>query len=353
MEPEEIGGVILTILIVVIILLLGTQLFSVMTQGQSGTDESVTRDAGLLEGTDFTRLDTGEGSDETVWETTGYAVNTSGASDSYVQSESGFEIASDGNWTVSVWGYVDAGNVGENMSLASANGRVIITYNGTNSEWQAWYYDEAQRNSYEVSVPTSGDEVGNFTNLQAWANGTHFTIYRNGTQGDIVDITTENITSAPVDSGNWDGRIEELRTFDKALDSTNRTYLVNNGAEEAPNFSPTSRAMFDQPGKSTQLLLYTDTKLTQSNVAFSQGFLEQEQSKGTDYEWRDNGPQVAAVASGDLDGAPVAYASYELYTRDTWLIDTWEDTVGLAALIPILLVLGIIYVYFAKMRNTR
>lgn len=351
MDPENFGATILTIVVIVVILLLGTTLFSTMTQSQSGIEEDVTRDAGLLSGTDYTTLNNGKGTGETVYETTGYAVNLSGYEDSYVQSEANFELAADDTWTVSVWGHVDAGNAGENMTLASANGRAIITYNGSNSQWEGWYYDEAQRNSYTVTVGTSGSEVGNFTNIQLWSNGTHLTIYRNTTQGSIVNTTLSNISSAPVDAGTWDGRVEELRTFDDALDATNRSQIYNNEAEEAPNFSPTSRAMFDQPNKDAQLLLYTDTRLEQSNVTFSQGFAEQVQTAGTDYEWRTDGPQVRAKSGGDLDGAPVAYASYTYDTTVAWIVDVWNDTVGLAALIPILLVIGVIWLYFDTLRG--
>jgi hypothetical protein len=243
------------------------------------------------------------------------------------------------------------------MTAISADGRVLVTYNGSQSQWQAWHYNEGAAPSHIVNVSTSGNEVGNFTNIIVWSNQTHLSIYRNGTQGQIKNITTDNITSAPVDAQNWDGRLEEVRTFDRALDSTNRTAIVNNPVEQQPNFSTTSRIMFDQPDKSTQLILYADADLQQSNVSFSAGFAEQvmqpktlsnDLAGTTDYNWQTDGPRLAPTAGGELDGAPVAYASYDYNTALSKLVTGWGDFMTIAALIPIIAI-GLVFV--AKLRG--
>lgn len=358
MDQGDLGGAVLTIVIIIIILLVATSMFSQLSQTQPGTDESVTREAALLDGTSFTTLRSGIGRGETAYETTGYGVNLTGASDSYVRAKSNFEIAEDQTWTVSAWGYVEQGSGSDDMGLVSADGRVTISYNGSASQWEAWYYDEGARNSYQVNVSASGNEVGNYTNVMVRANGTHFTIYRNNTQGEIVNITLSSITDAPVNATNWNGRIEEIRTFDDALTSSERSSLVSSPAEELPAPNVTARAMFDQPDRSTQLLLYTGTSLDQSNASFSQGFAEQIMSAqgvlgGGDYEWDNNGPKIRALSGGDLDGAPVVYASYEYDGDTSFMVDAWNDTVGLAALLPILILLGVIWFYFGAIRTGR
>lgn len=304
-----------------------------------GDDGQVTRQAALLDGADtWVKLDDGKGTGETIYETTGYAVNLTGADDSYVQSDSGVTIATDQNWTVSGWYYVDSDAASRNMSALSLNGRVIVTYNGSANQWEAWYYDEGSSDSYTVTVPTSGNESGNFTNIQVVANGTHLTIYRNLTQGTVANISTSSLSDAPVNATNWDGRLEEVRTFDRGLDSTNRSAVFNSPIEEQPDLDPTGRIMFDQPDKSSQLFLYTSADITQSNVTYSSGFAE-EIVGGGDYAWDTAGPKIRPSSGGDLDGAPVAYATYEFSTPGIGsVVDGFADMMGLVAIVPILII---------------
>jgi hypothetical protein len=108
--------------------------------------------------------------------------------------------------------------------------------------------------------------------------------------------------------------------------------------------------MFDQPDKSTQLLLYTDTKLIQSNVTYSAGFSEQimdgvsftaSLTGSTDYEWYEKGPEIRPVDGGELDGAPVAYASYDFKSTGLGVFLGFLDTIELAAIVPLLLMMSL------------
>lgn len=326
-------------LFIIVLLLFATVAISSVQDGRPAESGRHFQDAAILPGDNsFVSLDSGNGTDETVYETTGFGVNLTGTNDSYVQSSSGVDIASDQSWTVSAWGYVESGQGSDNMSLVSADGRVIITFNGTAGNWSAWYYDDGSRNSHIVNVSTSGNETGNYTNVMAWANGSHFSIFRNNTQGDVVNLSTESIVDAPVEATNWAGRIDEVRTFDDALDSSQRSSLVNSAAEELPGPNVTARAMFDQPNASQQLLFYTSADLEQSNVTFSQGIPEDIQTEGTDYEWDHVGPDVRAISGGDLDGAPVVYATYDFDSPEQSLFSGWGTYVEIAALVPLLLV---------------
>lgn len=356
MARAVIGGIVITI-----VLLAGVSILNpIVAQAPmgGGSTSTVYQDAGVLQGAGtFVKLNSGDGTNQTVYETTGYAVNLTGADDSYVNSQSDFEIATDQNWTVSAWGYVDSAASSNNMTLVSANGRAIISYNGSANQWEGWYYDEGARNSYEVTVATSGNETGNLTNVMLVANGTHLAIYRNNTLGGVADITASSTVSAPVESGNWDGRIEEIRTFDEALNATRRGEVVNSPTEEQHDASPTSRAMFDQPNASTQLLLYTDTSLTVSNATYSAGFSEDVQSEGTDYEWDEdgqfndnNGPRLKPLAGGDIANAPVAYADYDFEAGSVLasivptMTGAYSDFAALAIIVPLVLIVSAILV---------
>lgn len=342
--------VIISAFVLIIALLLGVTVVDTLTATTDATNKDVTRQAATLgpAGT-YTELNDGIGKKETVYKTTGYAVNLTGADDSFVESDSPLQIATDKNWTVSMWGYVDAGNTNSNLSAISVDGRLIITYNGSVNEWQGWYYDEGSRDSYIVSVPTSGNETGNFTNIMVRRNFSHLTIYRNNTQGETQNLSADSIEDAPVNATNWDGRLEEVRAFDRALNSSNRDAIVNTPVEQQPHLNTTARIMFDQPDKETQFILYSQADLSTSNVSYSDGFPKQIMDKGefanlgADYTWDSTGPQLKHLKNGELDGAPVAYASYSFgVTGAAGIIDAAGNLTELAALVPIIAILLII-----------
>lgn len=336
--------VVVAALLLAVVLMVGTTVVGDITGDEEGlrTSEDVVVELG--EADSWTRISDASGYSETVRNSRGYAINLTGADDSYVQSQDKYEVAADDTWTISAWGRVDQGAGNENMTLVSANGRVVISYNGSQGNWSAWYYDEGSTDSWQVNA-SAPNQPGNLTNVIVWSNSTHLTIYRNNTQGDVKNITGSNIADAPVMSQNWDGRIDEVRTFDDALDDANRSTIVNSPVDPVPDTNRTSRIMFDEPNKSTQSIFFTGTRLEQSNVTFSDG-LDGSVMTGeslisnimgtTDYVWETSGPQIYPVSGGDLDGAPAAYVEYE---RESALFDVvggWVDLVGVAALIPLI-----------------
>jgi hypothetical protein len=320
-------------------LMVGTAVVGDVTDGQEGIREDESTAVLLGNTGQFVSIADAEGFEETVYNSRGKAVNLTGADDSYVESKSNYKIASDDTWTVSLWARVDNESGSQTMTALSVNGRLVVNYNGTDGNWTAWYYDESSTSSWQVNV-SAPDQPQNLTNVQVWSNGTHLTIYRNTTQGDIVNITGDNIESAPVTSENWDGRLDEVRTFDDAINSTTRSELHNTPIAPQNNTNRTSRIMFDQADKSTQLIFFTDTRLEQSNVTFSQGLPgEQMDAKSLlvmnpDYEWDTSGPKIKPLDGGQLDGAPVAYVDYQYEGALSKVVDSWSNAVGLAALIP-------------------
>jgi hypothetical protein len=349
--------VIIAVAVVVTSLLVGVLVVDSLVTSTAAGNEQVTRQAVLGDTGAYTSLDNGVGQDETVWKTTGYAVNLTGADDSYVQSTDSVSISDTDTWTLSAWAYVDEGNAGANMTAVSLNGRLLLRYNGSANHWQAWYYDDGTRDSYVVNASTSGDEVGTFTHVLVRSNGTDLAIYRNATLGERKAITTGSSVAAPVKTDNWDGRLEEIRTFDEALNASERSALYAQPVEQRPGFDPTSRIMFDQPDKNTQLILYTSAALDQSNVTFSAGFAAQQMQEGdlaatgADYKWDPTGPQIAFIEGSELDGAPVAYASYTFGVAGVaGLVGGWATLIQVAALLPMI---GIGLAILTKLREAQ
>lgn len=312
-------------------------------------DVRVERAEGLLEGPG-TYVDVADGAvgyDETVYQTTGYAMNFTGAPDSELSATGVYDFGNDTSWHVSVWAHPDVGTGTDVMKVTSvSDGELIVYYNGTAGHWAAWYYRADTRNSYEATVPTQHPQ-GNLTNVQVKANDTHLAIYRNATVGDEVAITGDNSVDSPTAAGNFDGRVEELRVFDEPADATNRSELYNSPTEQQPDLDRALRVMYDQPDRPETLLLIAGGEATASNVTFSAGFPEDRMQRknltndlaGTsDYRFDSDGPRIAPVSGGELDGAPVAYVDYyrpETQVSLTGLMNSW---VQLAALIPLVLV---------------
>lgn len=336
--------------IIVITLMIGVSVLDTMQSEAGGGGDEITRQAALLQDDgEYVTLNNGKGTGETVYKTTGYAVNLTGASDSYIESTADVDVATSDTWTISVWAYVDEGSGNDEMIAASVDGRAVISYNGTANQWEGWYYDDGSRNSYEVNITTSGNEVGNFTNVMLWHNNGNLAILRNNESSNLVSTSGGSTVSAPVTANNWNGRLEELRTFDDALNNSERNTIINTPVEQMPNSDPTARAMFDQPGRDTQLLLYTDADIETSNVTYSDGFAAQEMQGdgnlvGADYRWEELGPKVAPIEGEELSGAPVAYVSYDLSVRGAdKVVSSWSNFTDIASLVPVILI-GIVII---------
>lgn len=317
------------------------------------TAQSVDNQSALFEQDDqFVQLSEHIGQNEQVYKTTGNAVNLTGSDDSYIESTQDVNISGGSEWTISAWGHVDSPEGLTQMALVDINGRVIITYDPALSQWSGWYYDDGNRGSYRVNVSASGSEEGNLTNIQLRHNGTHLEIYRNNTLGETANTTGGAIEPAPVGTSNWDGRLEELRTFGKALNQTERQTVVNQPVQQLPDSDPTARAMFDQAGRQSQLLLYSAANIRTSNVSYSSGFAAQKMDSGGllsngDYAWREEGAQISALSGGELDGAPVAYVSYDTSGDAAGnIIESYTSFTGIMSAVPailgILMIVGIL-----------
>lgn len=343
----------LTVVVVFTILAMGIAVMNpVVEQSTANTDDGdlVQTHAELSGPGEWVRIDDYSGVNETVVNSRGYALRLTGANDSYVQSTQGVNIATDTSWTVSTWARVNASSQNETMTAVSANGRALIVYNGTSDQWVGWYYNEGQRDSYLVNV-SAPDQPANLTNVQLVANETHLTIYQNNTRGSVANITVENTAAQPNETQNWHGTLEETRTFDDGLGSTTRQELIDTPLAAQPNLNRTTRIMYDEPYAQTQLLLLAPGQLETYNASFVSGFEGKELQEGrfaatgSDYSWNEEGPQIKPLSGGEVENAPVVYVDYTQRKLSALeLVPAWTSALGLAALVPIIVILGFIVV---------
>ena len=358
---QDLPTVMITVVIVFTILAAGT--FAINSASEATTSSASTESAdqtALLDGTEKITLANRVGRDEEVYNSLGYAANFTGANDSYLESTDSPELGTVGNWTVQTWARVDAGSETNNMTLVAASGDVLLQYNGSNSNWTAYYYDRASRQSWRADV-SAPKQPANWTLVTATANATHFWIYANATKGEVVDITGSN--SADYGTyGNFDGRIDETRTFNDTTNDSQVSAAVADPIAPRKSRARTGRIMYDEPSRATQRFFFATGDAATSNVTFSTGLpgelmdgksFTNDVTGTTDYRWYVVGPAIKPVSGGQLDGAPAAYVTYQASGRLNTLADDWNSVMGIAAILIVLLPLGTILGYLYTVRESR
>lgn len=346
-----------TAIIVVVALALGTLVVDEFTSVNKDIEDGDVVNGYALLGApgQYYSVNDNYGIKETVVDSRGYAVNLSGRADSYVTTDNQINIATDDNWTVSVWARPDAEVTSGKQTAVSIDGRIVISYDATASNWTAYYYDTGSTNSYRVNVSAPDSPGGNFSNIIVTRNDSTLSIYRNNTLGESKSVTGENTVTADVNSTNWDGRLEELRTFNEALNNSKRDRVYSEPVRAISGVERTSRIMFDQPRRKNQLVFFANAQLQQSNVSFSDGLSGHEMqskslfSSNADYEWSNEGPQLKPLAGGGLDGAPVAYVEYTFKTEYADPDDMFGMFTGLASLLPLLMIAVVIMAYVQRL----
>jgi hypothetical protein len=282
-----------SLVVLSIVLLLGTALVGGMAGAMGVNEDPVNRTASPdpITETAVGFENTNDGREITrvyrVEDSTGTGVELTGAEDSFMQAEADVELATGGNWSVSTWAAVDAGAAGKTMATVSADGRVVIQYNGTDSEWRAWYYEEGGRDSYLANV-SAPNQPGDLSLVTATANETHFWIYRNGTRGETKSITTDSIASLNLSATNWDGRLDETRTFDDYTNDTEQSDLTTNPVAPRPDRNRTARLTYDEGEGDTTAMYFTGERATLSNFTWVDGLAGNLLTEGADYTLNQN-----------------------------------------------------------------
>lgn len=314
----------IALVLVTVIALLGLTLVGGMTSGLADdlTAQNRTSSPDPVTGAAVSFEDTSPGSGDVtqvyrVNDSTGYAVELTGANDSYVRSQGGVDLYENDTFTASTWARVNSSSSGETMTVLAAGSDVTLQYNGTDGNWTAWYYESSTGDSYRVDVDAA-NQPDNLTWVAAWRNETHFTIYRNTTQGEIVNISASNRSaSGEFNASNFNGTLEETRVFDEALNSSERSGVVNNPVAPRPEANRTLRVMYDEGSGSTTALYFAGGERADlSNFSWVHGHDGHVLTEGTDYEIDLSDGTITALAGGRIDGAPVVWIDYEFKPSD-------------------------------------
>lgn len=283
-----------------------------------------------------------------VRDTTNTSINLTGADDSFMESQAAFEVSTDDTWSVCTWASVAPGAESDNMTAISANGRVLIQYDGSTSNWSIWHFDDGSSQSWRANV-SAPNQPGNFSHICGIHNGTHLTAFRNTTEGDSVSTeTNDSIADVNVDSGNWNGRIDETRLFDQALNSSQRSALHDYGVRPLPNATRTARITYDEGSGSTTEIYFADTRADLSNITWDDGLTGSVLEEGTDYEMSTSAGTITALSGGLIDGAPVVWIDYRYEPRNAVgnVAEAIRPAFGLfataALAIPAVVVLGML-----------
>lgn len=309
------------LVILAIILLLGVALIGGIVDGVGGQTDPISKTASPdpIVGESVEFADTRGQAEITevygVRDSRGYAVSLTGASDSYVQTNADVTLASDATWTIGTWARADPGAVNETITALSADGELLLQYNGTSDQWVAWYYDTAARDSYRVTVAATDPTA--YTWVGARHNGTHLTIYRNGTEGGTV-ATDGGSDFAPIEvnSTNWDGELDETRAVDDALTQSQIDSHVADPIAPLPGTNRTARVMYDAGAGTSTPIYFTGTSMTLSNASWTTGLPGHSLTDGVDYELDAGDGTITALADGRIDGAPVVFVEFEYLDRN-------------------------------------
>lgn len=310
MAPRTAVGVLVAAIVLVVVMTVGSLVAASFFEAAPQADNGAAVED--FETDTWNSLGDERGINYQVYDSTGYAIRLDGSGDSNFESTGDVTYTTGDNWTVSSWGAIDSG-VSDERAMLSLNGRLVVTYDAASGNWVAWYYDDSTTASYELSAPAQS-QPGTLENVQVRANGTHLQLYTGSTSSpaNVTDLDGTSNADAP-DAGNWDGRIDEVRTWDEALDSTNRSALRSDPTGALPGTNRTARIMFDEWWSNEQVLLFADGVEVERNNAdlVSSGLAGTDQTEGTDYEWNTGGPEVYPYSTGDLADDPVLYATWD------------------------------------------
>lgn len=209
------------------------------------------------------------------------------------------------NRTVSTWAQVD--NTTGVRQIVSVDSRTILVYNGSTSEWACWSYDDASSDTHRVAVSASAS--ANWTNLQCERASGTLTLRVNDTTTASVATDSANATTQTLQTEPLDGRIDETRTFNGTLTSSEQSSLYANATAPLESADRQSRVMYDSYGALDTVPVYIaggsldGTAATKVAGLDGQGAIE-----GTD--WSLSSDVLSLLAGGSLEGAPVVFVTW-------------------------------------------
>lgn len=313
---DRIVPMIVTVLVVGAAFLVGFDVWSSMAAQADEETTPVDREPVALDGTQWRSVGSESGTNETVYNTTGYQLRFLGQNNSTLAWQSGLNTTADDSYTVCTWGAVNDSSAARqaNRTLLSVDSSVVLSYrNATGSdEWHAYVYDP----SSGTSTTLTGSATTETTRSQmcVYRDGADLRLYENATLLADTTFAESGEADANMTTASWWGSVEETRTWSEPLNSSERNATVTAPTAPLPNTERTDRLYYDAgdggaayaflaPGE-PQAAAFTGAEWEQT------GFTAHEMTRAADYEWHRVGPRLRPKAGGDLQYQPAAWVSY-------------------------------------------
>jgi hypothetical protein len=294
-----------------------------------------------LNGDEYVTLADGAGTDETVVDSRGLAMKFDGTPGSYVESDTAINVASDNTWTVAQ-PVLNVANTSHTQTfLAVGDPNLLLQYVNNSSgtdQWSAVYITTTD--SYRINVSAPNASSNGPAHVVVTRNQSNLTIWRNSTQGESVNVTTDNALSGDLtDDSNCNCTLDETRTFDDVLNSSQRQTLRDSPVAPLPGTNRTARLMYDE-GSWTDTKVYvfwSGASATRGpNTSYVSGFEGQELTpddallESADYTWEKTGPKIKP--ENEWLQAPVFYVDYTFEGAASAIRQSWTGTMDLLGL---------------------
>jgi len=211
------------------------------------------------------------------------------------------------NRTVSTWARVE--NTTGVRQIVSVDSRTILVYNGSTSEWACWSYDDTSGQTHRVGV---ADASPGWSNLQCERAGGTLTLRVNNSDDTaITSVATDsaNATTQTLETEPLDGQIDETRTFNGTLSSTERDALYTAPTAPLESAPRQSRIMYDSYGSLDSIPVYlAGGSLDGTTATKAGGLVGQGATEGSD--WSLSSGTLSLLAGGALEGAPVVFVAW-------------------------------------------
>lgn len=355
---DMVRGVV-TLVAIAIVLLAGVQVMDATitaSPGGAGGTESVTRQPVALDGAG-TAIDLAgdSGTNEVVYNSTGYALQLNGSNAS-VSHESNLNPDADDDqaFTVCQWGALENTSAARqaNRTLFGLGDNVVVSYKNQTGgdEWVGYVYDG--NNGSSVRVRGAAGNPSDYHQLCVYRDGTDVRLYSNASLVDTATLTnTSEASTTELVGGNqsWQGRVEEYRSFADPLNSSERNQTVSEPVNPLTTANRTGRIYFDA-GQNAQAYLFLGSpdpkvgSIEGDHLWVQTGFDGATLVAGGNYTWTDDGPTLEPASGGSLATQPAAWVDYDktAFGMVASVGNEVADAMSLASII--LLILGSVLV---------
>lgn len=294
MEPRTILKVVITVVIVGLLL----PLFAGFSFGGSAT---LTPEQGTQ---DISDQIVGQPQDLSVSATKGNALAFDDGD--YVAVDS--QNFSQGSWSVCSAARLnsDASRDGTYNVFAWNNGSLLLQYDA--GQWAAFYENETgaeARATIDATSPSDG-----FTPVCARYNESENSLVVSE-DGELSSPAQLDLTTASRNvSTTWNGTLDEVRTFDSAVNNSTIDAYAADPIVPLPGTNRSARYMFDEGEGSTTMAYFVGSSVSIDGAEWTDGVAGPGLVEGTDYKYSTSPLELTIPTGSYLIGAPVAYISW-------------------------------------------